>query len=383
VISAHRERQIGAASQALTARGGGFVDLPTLLPASLVLELAGEGLRPRLFFATAPDGSELCLRPDLTIPAATQYVADSAYDNDPFAWACKGKVFRAPRDGEDRAPEFVQIGLERFGDKDVVDTDVSIFLAAWNACIAADVRPLKVRFCDGGLLPAIIAAAELPDVWRSTLCEHAGHSRTFMNILAQASGKLPARTINALEHELVSLPFDSAIARVEQALVDGDLTLAGGRTIDDVARRLVIRAQRALAPPLPAATADTLLALATFEQATTLSATLDQVVTLAASLGVSLEAWQSDWRTRLAAIQAAAPDALTHARFDALGEEAFDYYDGMAFDIATSDDFSRPVATGGRYDELIGEISGGTRHARAIGCVIRPDRFGPDANGEH
>jgi ATP phosphoribosyltransferase regulatory subunit len=244
------------------------------------------------------------------------------------------------------------------------------------------VSPLFTRFCDGGLLPAIIAAAELPEIWRSALTEHLGHSRAFLNILDQASAKTIPRTITQLERELVALSPDAATIRVEQALNDGDLTLAGGRTLEDISRRLVVRAQRALAPPIPSATAEGLAALARFSQVTSMTDCLDHVVTLAARLGVDLNMWRSDWLARLAAIKADAPDALANARFEALAEEAFDYYDGMAFDIATSDDFIRPVATGGRYDRLVGEISGGTRHARAIGCVIRPDRFGPDANGE-
>jgi ATP phosphoribosyltransferase regulatory subunit len=382
VISTHRERQIARAGEALTARGGGFVDLPTLLPASLVLELAGEGLRPRLFFATAPDGTDMCLRPDLTIPAVTQYIADSTHDNDLFAWACNGRVFRAPRFGEDRPPEFVQIGLERFGDPDIVQTDVTIFLAAWNACQAAEVGAVSTRFCDGGLLPAIIAQADLPDIWCRALAEHVGHRRAFLGILDQASGKTTPRVICELERELVALSSQAAIDRVEQALSQGNLTLAGGRTVEDITQRLVTRGGRALAAPLPAATAGTLSALANFAQTSTVTASLDHVVALAARLGVNLDIWRSDWLARFTAIKADAPTALTDARFDALGDEAFDYYDGMAFDIATSDDFTRPVATGGRYDRLVGEISRGTRHARAIGCVIRPDRFGPDANGE-
>ena len=386
MISTFRERQIARASEALIARGGGFIDLPTLLPASLVLELAGEGLRPRLFFASGPDGSELCLRPDLTIPAALHYVARSEYDNDPFAWACKGQVFRAPRVDEARQPEFVQIGLERFGDPDIIPTDVTIFLAAWGACVSADIGigfgPLCVRFCDGGLLPAIIEAADLPEVWRSALREHLGQSRAFLSILAQASGSAPPRVISSLERELVELSPTDAIVRVEAALANGDLSLAGGRSVEDVTARLVTRARRALAPPLQDEDAQTLTALASFTDQGSPKATLDHVVKLAANLGVDLGDWRHGWQARLDAIAAVAPNALMHCCLDALGEEAFDYYDGMAFDIAIDPNFKRPIATGGRYDRLVGEISGGSRQARAIGCVVRPDRFGTDINGD-
>jgi ATP phosphoribosyltransferase regulatory subunit len=366
---------IEAISAALSS-GGNFVDLPTLLPASMVLELAGEGLRPRLFFATAPDGSELCLRPDLTIPAAVAYVAQAKSDNAPIAWACKGPVFRAPRVGEDRPPEFVQIGLERFGDVDANQSDVTVFIAALQACQAGQSGPLHVRFCDGGLLPLVLARADLGDVWRQALSEQTSHSRAFMRVLAGASGKTPTRTLTNLERDMVSLSLEAATARVEEAITDGDLSLAATRSAQDIAKHLIVRAARALAAPLAKDIADALEQLAGFQNTGTLNDSLNQIVDIGAQINVDLRDWRTGWQARFDAIASAAPDALSHARFDALGEEAFDYYDGMAFDISQSTDFSHPLATGGRYDRLVGELSQGQRQARAVGCVIRPDRFG-------
>jgi ATP phosphoribosyltransferase regulatory subunit len=57
----------------------------------------------------------------------------------------------------------------------------------------------------------------------------------------------------------------------------------------------------------------------------------------------------------------------------ALGH-AFDYYDGVTFEVrsqALGDD--RPIASGGRYDGLLGRL-GGAQDARAVGCVVRPWR---------
>ena len=57
----------------------------------------------------------------------------------------------------------------------------------------------------------------------------------------------------------------------------------------------------------------------------------------------------------------------------ALGH-AFDYYDGLTFEVR-SDALGpeRPVASGGRYDGLLARL-GGPADARAVGLVVRPWR---------
>ena len=46
-----------------------------LQPAEPFLDLSGEDIRRRMFLTTDPDGRELCLRPDLTIPVSCEYLA--------------------------------------------------------------------------------------------------------------------------------------------------------------------------------------------------------------------------------------------------------------------------------------------------------------------
>lgn len=365
-----------AAWAALKARGGQEVALPTLLPAALVLELAGEDVRPRLYFASGPDGAELCLRADLTIPAALHYAQTAAGDDEAAAWVCEGKVFRAPKQGEDRAPEFIQIGLERFGDADRIEADVTVFLAAWEACQAAGERKLYVRLCDGGLLPHIIAKADLPEPWGSALGEVTSHQSALKRVLAQATGAGPTRQISALERTIAELDSERARSTVAEVLALANLSLPGNRQLSHVADRLAARAKRAIANPLAPELAETLSKLIHLSSQGSLAASLDECVALASKLGVDLMDWRQAWTLRLDRIQQDAPEALSQAHFEALSPEAFDYYDGMAFDFAVDPSFARPVATGGRYDTLVGEISAGQRHARAVGCVIRPSRFG-------
>ncbi|MFZ1173567.1 MAG: ATP phosphoribosyltransferase regulatory subunit, partial [Bradyrhizobium sp.] len=48
---------------------------PVLQPAEPFLDLSGEDIRKSLYLTTDGTGEELCLRPDLTIPVARQYLA--------------------------------------------------------------------------------------------------------------------------------------------------------------------------------------------------------------------------------------------------------------------------------------------------------------------
>ncbi len=49
-----------------------------LQPADIFLDRSGEEIRRRTFALTDPSGSELCLRPDLTIPICKMYAVDGS-----------------------------------------------------------------------------------------------------------------------------------------------------------------------------------------------------------------------------------------------------------------------------------------------------------------
>ena len=53
-----------------------------LQPAEPFLDLSGEDIRKRMYLTTDPQGQELCLRPDLTIPVSRDYLASPAAGKD-------------------------------------------------------------------------------------------------------------------------------------------------------------------------------------------------------------------------------------------------------------------------------------------------------------
>ena len=77
------------------AAGAEAVDAPILQPLGLLLELAGEAVRARLFVVQSHGGEEACLRPDFTVPVVRQHL-ESGQDAGRYFY--EGKAFRAALD---------------------------------------------------------------------------------------------------------------------------------------------------------------------------------------------------------------------------------------------------------------------------------------------
>src|ERR687891_2637368 len=97
-----------ARAEALIAafeRAGYMRVTPAILqPAEPFLDLSGEDIRKRMYLTADPQGRELCLRPDLTIPVSRDYLASSKAGQ-PAGFCYLGAVFRHRSGG---ASEFLQ-----------------------------------------------------------------------------------------------------------------------------------------------------------------------------------------------------------------------------------------------------------------------------------
>ena len=68
---------------------------PTIIqPAGLFLDVIGEALRARTYVFTDPDGEELCLRPDLTVPTCRLHLARHPAGGVPARYCYNGPAFR-------------------------------------------------------------------------------------------------------------------------------------------------------------------------------------------------------------------------------------------------------------------------------------------------
>src|SRR5258706_2757959 len=82
-----------------------------LQPAEPFLDLSGEDIRKSLYLTSDASGEELCLRPDLTIPVARDYLA-SPRAGQAAGFSYLGPVFRYPGG---RPSEFLKSWMQSFG----------------------------------------------------------------------------------------------------------------------------------------------------------------------------------------------------------------------------------------------------------------------------
>jgi ATP phosphoribosyltransferase regulatory subunit len=166
------------------------------------------------------------------------------------------------------------------------------------------------------------------------------------------------------------LPADAA-GLLEEVWSLAGIEPVGGRGAAEIAQRLVRRAQVAQAPALSADQADAVRRFLAISEAP--RSALEQVRALSGDAGPALARALADWTTRLDRL-AALGVPVDQAQFAAALGHAFDYYDGMTFEIRSRAlGEARPLAVGGRYDGLIARLGDGARSG-AVGCMVRPWR---------
>src|ERR1700743_3619266 len=138
---------------------------PTPQPPEPFLDLSGEDIRKSLYLTSDAGGEELCLRPDLTIPVARDYLASNRA-GEPAGFSYLGPVFRH-RTG--RPSEFLQAGIESVGRQDRPAADAEILALALEATAAFGLTDLEIRTGDVALFNALIDALDLYPVWRRRL----------------------------------------------------------------------------------------------------------------------------------------------------------------------------------------------------------------------
>jgi ATP phosphoribosyltransferase regulatory subunit len=362
------ERQ-NAAIMAVFERAGFDHIAPDIIqPADIFLERSGEDIRARTFVFTDPSGAEMCLRPDLTVPACRYHLSHAAKPEQEQRYCYLGPAFRFP--DELLSPqEFTQAGLEWFGAGDAIAAEARVLKLTISALEAAGLSRLRVSFGDLGLFSALLADTDMPDRWRKRLQHHFWRPHAFRDLLESFCAERSARRSSI--SPLVDKVMDgNAEAIVEAELDARKLPFAGGRQVSEITQRLAGKAADRRETPLERAKANRLNRyLAIAGESSSIDGELSQI-----EGGTRYEGARGYFAKRLFEMEEL---GLNPRRFHfaaGFGRE-LEYYTGFTFQIE-ADTVHGPVAVagGGRYDNLLSDM-GSPVQVPAVGCAIHTDRL--------
>src|SRR3989475_2261405 len=191
-----------------------------LQPADPFLDLSGEDIRKSLYLTTDASGEELCLRPDLTIPVARDYLA-SGRAGEPAGFSYLGPVFRY-RWG--KTSQFLQAGIESFGRQDRAAADAEMLALALEATAAFGLKDVEIRTGDVALFIALIDALELYPVWRRRLIQDFNRKGSLTDDIERLTlATAPGRN----EYEGVLAALAGSDRKAALALVTDLMSIAG------------------------------------------------------------------------------------------------------------------------------------------------------------
>jgi ATP phosphoribosyltransferase regulatory subunit len=324
---------------------------PTILqPAEPFLDLSGEDIRKSLYLTTDANGEELCLRPDLTIPVARDYLA-SAQAGKPLGFSYLGPVFRF-RGG--RPSEFLQAGIESFGRQDRAAADAEMLALALQATTAFGLKDVEIRTGDVALFIALIDALELYPVWRRRLIKDFNRKVSLVQDIERLTlATAPGR--NEYEGVLAALAGSdrkAALALVTDLMSIAGTTNVGGRTVAEIADRFLEQSTlKGGALPRDA--------LKTIKRFLAIAGDPDdavaQLCALADDARLDISAGIDQLESRIGFMAARGIDTK-RTKFSTSFGRGLDYYTGFEFELHNKGNGVEPLVAGGRYDGLMTQL---------------------------
>jgi ATP phosphoribosyltransferase regulatory subunit len=352
-----------------------------LQPAEPFLDLSGEDIRKRMYLTTDPQGRELCLRPDLTIPVSRDYLASPTAGR-PQGFCYLGEIFRHRDDGPS---EFLQAGIESFGRPDTAAADAEMLALGLDATAHYGLGTPDIRIGDVALFSALVAALELAPAWKRRLIKDFNHKTS----LAHDLDRLSISASHARpEYQGVLAALAGSDPKAAHALVTDLLSIAGitavgGRSVGEIADRFLEQAALGAQTSLPRETRaliEKFLAISgdPDEAAAELRAFARQ--TFVPQAKIALDAALDLFESRTGFLAARGVD-VARLRFSTAFGRGLDYYTGFVFELhAPSPHANGPLVAGGRYDGLLARL-GSAGPIPAVGFAAWIERLAMSRSG--
>ena len=372
-LEAQAQRLMGV----FTKAGYEAVAPAIIQPADVFLDVVGENLRARTYVFTDPDGEELCLRPDLTVPTCRLHLERHPEGNVKARYCYNGPTFRFQPVGASAAHprEFRQAGIECFAENRRPQAEVEVVRITLEALKTAGLKSYGLRIGDLGLFQALLDAIEMPGPWRTRLRQQFWRPEAFREELTRLSTN-PAGALHNLPADLVDVleadDLKDAEAAVARYLDTKGIELIGARSLREITQGLHAIAVDASASPLSQASAELIETYVKVKAPARAAGA--RLADLMHRSGIDIADALSAYSERLQLLIDSGIDPA-QIEFSAEFGRNFEYYTGFVFEVVAPNlGATSPVAGGGRYDGLLKAV-GAPESVPAVGSAIHTERL--------
>ena len=335
--------------RSVKSKGFKHIDLPSVIEANHIVQRSGENFRKFIFSFIDQNGSELCLRPDLTIASCLRYLENNLKGKEKIFYS--GQAYRKSQNKKDSIIRD-QVGFEIIGSKDEKNDDKEIINTSLKSLQNIKYTSGTLTIGNVEIFNLLISKLDIPKRWKLRLSRHFWREKYFNDLLKRLE---------------TNSDVDPTIVEIDKKryfkMLNEDLSkVVAGRSIDEILKRFdnkirdprgtkkgenvskIIKEFLKIKCPINKAASE----LNKFFKKNKINLVVDQKYFPVSENKIS----------------------KLNVIFSASFGRQLEYYTGMVFKIdINSKSKNRNIINGGRYDKLISDL-GSKKQVAAVGAAL-------------
>ncbi|MDA9643670.1 ATP phosphoribosyltransferase regulatory subunit [Candidatus Pelagibacter sp.] len=335
--------------RSVKSKGFKYIDLPSVIETNHIVQRSGENFRKFIFSFIDQNGSELCLRPDLTIASCLRYLENNLKGKEKIFYS--GQAYRKSQNKKDSIIRD-QVGFEIIGSKDEKNDDKEIITTSLKSLQNIKYTTGTLTIGNVEIFNLLISKIDIPKRWKLRLSRHFWQEKYFNDLLKRLE---------------TNADIDPTVVEVDKKkyldlLKQDPSTMIAGRSIGEILKRFdtkikdprkaskgkkvskIIRSFLKIKCPINNAAKE----LNKFFKKNKINLVVDQKYFPISNNKVS----------------------KLNVMFSTSFGRQLEYYTGMVFKIdIKSKSKNRNIINGGRYDKLISDL-GAKNQVTAVGAAL-------------
>ena len=210
--------------RSVRSKGFKYIELDSVIEANHIVQRSGENFKKFIFSFIDHNGSELCLRPDLTIASCLRYLENNLKGKEKIFYS--GEAYRKSPNRKDSIIRN-QIGFEILGSKNEKKDDKEIINTAIKSLSNFPYSSGTLKIGNVEIFNLLIAKLDIPKRWKLRLVRHFWREKYFNDLLKRLE------TNSDVDPTIVEVDK----RRYQQMLKEKQQRLIAGRSIGEILNR--------------------------------------------------------------------------------------------------------------------------------------------------